>query len=61
MDVDVTKLRARFNNLLGSNKDKKAKQVVSSFKIFHHDAWPQSSKVLVEFGIQQVDKLCRWF
>ena len=47
-DVTVKELKAR---LLGSNKDQQAKQAVSSFKIFHHDKWPLSSKELLEFGI----------
>ena len=60
-DVTVKELKARFHNLLGSNKDQKAKHAVSSFRIFHHDTWSLSSKELLEFGIQEVGTFCSWF
>ena len=61
VDITVRELTARFQNLLGSNKDENAHDAVSSFRIFHHDTWPNCKRAILEFGIQEIEVLCNWF
>lgn len=60
VDIAVGELKSRFRSLLTESEDQ-ASNAVKCFRVFNHDAWPESQIQLLDYGIEQVDVLLKHF
>ena len=54
VDSVVEEMSSRFSCILSQSGE----EVVNCFKIFNHDAWPDSQGDLLDYGRAEVQSLC---
>ncbi|KAJ8356589.1 hypothetical protein SKAU_G00193830 [Synaphobranchus kaupii] len=57
VDIAVEEMRSRFSCLMSQSGE----GVVDSFRIFNHDAWPESQGALLDYGRAEVQSLLQHF
>ena len=60
VDLAVEALKSRFISLLSDTKDG-APSAVQCFRVFNHDAWPETNSQLLDYGIEEITILLNHF
>lgn len=60
--IALEALQSRFGSLLDDESESQGPAciAINSFKIFHHDAWPDAEDELLDYGTEKVDALLRF-